>query len=279
MRVSIQGELGSYHHRVATELFPSTTEIIFNSTFSEVYASVLDGSSDVAISAIANNRYGFISESFRELLDSYDDIWVKAEYLLQIRHQLLGVKGTSVSDIKELVSQSVATIQCRKFIEKNLTDVNILDYTDTAASAKLVAENGSKELAAIASTEAAKLYGLDIVQPDIQDDKENITRFLVFEKKPVQSHRYIYDKYTAILTTNQRAGSLAEVLNIFSRANINISSLHSSFVPNTRFHMVFFIEFEINDSFSATSLVSQIKRVDADLDIIGNYQSMTDIKR
>ena len=273
MKIGIQGQIGSYDEIVTNQLF-NQAEIIFTNTFSQVFDDLMSGKSDKAVVAIANNRYGFIPEAYSEIIDHYDQIYLTDEYYLPIKHQLLVNHGTTIKDIKNVISQSAAIGQCHKFLEKYLPHVEIIEYTDTAGSAKLIADNKSRDSAVIASLRASELYNLEIINKDIQDDSDNITRFVVVEKKAKHIWPIHADKTTAILQTSQKPGSLADILQIFKQMNINIETLHSSFIPNTDFHIQFFIEFDMGARHQDFEMLR--RNIDSNLgqlNVIGSYKA------
>lgn len=273
MRIGIQGEKGSYHEIVAKKLYEND-EIIYTDNFSEVFDNLLTGLTDLAIIAIANNRYGFIPESFSEIIDHSNEIFIIDEFYLPIKHQLLSINGATLNNIEEVYSQSAAIGQCHKFLESELPNAKITEYIDTAASAKLISELKDPKKAAIASLNASEIYKLQVIKSNIQDDPDNITRFLVIERNNNLPHDMQNNKTTAILKTSQKTGSLAEALLIFKEKDINITNLHSSFIPNTTFNMQFFIEFDTgSDSVNFENIKQKLKSIGAEIKSIGSYNS------
>lgn len=277
--IGIQGQKGSYHEEVARLLFSDET-IDYSDTFSEVFDNLLSGRTEKAIVAIANNRYGFIPESYSEIIDHCQDIQITGEYYLSVRHQLMAMPGSRLEDIKTVYSQAVAIGQCHKFLEKNLKQAKVVEYTDTAASAKLVSVIGDISSAAIASKTAANVFGLLVISKDIQDDPDNITRFIVLEQKHKRALDGGDNKTTVILRTAQTAGSLANVLLLFKNFDINISSLHSSFIPNTEFEMEFFMEVDIGSTSKEFYLIRErAKEMNAEIAVVGSYRKFVNNKK
>lgn len=272
MRIGIQGEQGSYHHIVAKKIYESEDIIVPSENFSELFNELLSEKIDIAIVALANSIYGFVTDSFREIMKYSKDICIVGEYYLPIHHQLMVKKGTSLDSITEVISQSVALGQCKTFLGNNLAKAKLTESNDTASSARLVARGEIVNIAAIASKEAAQLHDLEIVAKDIQDNDQNTTRFLIIKKSGSDSYKKDNNKVTATLRTGQKVGSLANALNIFKLYDINITSLHSSYLENTRFEMEFFIEFEFNNTnIKLSDLTKELKEVDSELNILGSY--------
>ncbi|MCA9348305.1 hypothetical protein KC867_02755 [Candidatus Saccharibacteria bacterium] len=272
--IGIQGGKGSYHEQVAKAKYPQA-RILYIDNFPQVFNELLVTKSiDTAIVAIANNRYGFIQEAYNEILDHAEDIFIIDEYTLSVKHQLLTKKGTSINDITAVYSQNAAIGQCSKYIANHLTQADIIEYPDTATSAELVAHSRTNNLAAIASEQAAKEYDLNIVASDIQDDANNLTRFLIIQRRTNQPWREATNKTAAILTTGQEPGSLANCLNIFKEHSINITNLHSAFIPNTDFEMKFFIEFDSGTQYQGfNQCIEQIRLASKSIQIIGSYNN------
>ncbi|MCA9331203.1 hypothetical protein KC957_04070, partial [Candidatus Saccharibacteria bacterium] len=241
IRVGIQGTHGSYHEQAARKHYGNGVEIAYLQTFQEVFEALLSGLVAEAVVAIANNRYGFVPGAFSELMRNSADVSIAGEVYLPIRHQLLALPGTTLESIHEVYSQSVALGQCTKFLRSTLAHARLVEEDDTARSAELVSQSGDVHMAAVASSEAAELYGLQVLAQNIQDDDSNITRFLVLKRASTEAGS-TGDKTTALLRTSQAAGSLVDALMPFKEHGINISTLHSTFLPNTEFEMQFFIE-------------------------------------
>ena len=273
--IGIQGTHGSYHEEVARQYFGDKVNIQYLNTFKDVFKALEAKQITHAVVAIANNRYGFVPNAFSELMRSADSISIIGEAYLAIRHQLLAIPGTKLSDITEVHSQPAAIGQCTKFLEASLPNARLIEEDDTARSAELVSKSGLNNKAAIASKKAGELYGLNRVTENIQDDPENTTRFLVLELADSQTlEAQTGNKTTALMKTSQKPGSLVDALLPFKENHINISTLHSSFLPNTSFEMQFFIEFDANINEPVMKRVmEQLASIGASLKILGCYNS------
>lgn len=273
--VALQGQKGSFHELVALQYYPDDTELLYCETFKEVFDRLDSGEAAEAVVAIANNRYGFVPGSFSQLMQRRRHIAIVGEFYLAVKHQLIGLPGATLSDIKEVHSMSVAIGQCESFLETKLANALLVEEQDTAYSAELIAKQGDKSHAAIASKEAADLYGLSVIHSDIQDDPSNITRFYIVTKRTEEEdipHTKDANKTTAILQTHQSAGSLVDALLPFKKLGINITTLHSSFLPNTGFDMHFLIEFDLSlDDERATLLLTTLEKAGARLESLGSY--------
>ena len=185
--VAFQGEPGAYANLAAREAVPHA-EAIPRPTFEAALDTVRDGEADLAIIPVENSVYGRIADvhtlvrhfgrPIKGLVaEGESNLFILGEHFLRIRHQLLGLKGVKLSEVKTVYSQGPALGQCRKVIkELGLADKQ---WSDTAGAARHIAEKADPAAAAIASTLAGEIFGLDVLKPDIEDAPNNMTRFLI----------------------------------------------------------------------------------------------------
>jgi prephenate dehydratase len=177
-RVAFQGEKGAFSNLAAREALPQA-ETIACPTFEDAIDPVRDGRADLAIIPVENSIHGRIADIHHLLPDA--GLAIVGEHFLPIRLQLLGVKGARLEEVKTVLSQAPALGQCRRLIgEMKLTAQN---FHDTAGSARHVAALNDPSVAAIASSLAGELYGLDILKPDVEDEPHNMTRFLIMARE------------------------------------------------------------------------------------------------
>lgn len=177
---AFQGAKGAYSDMAARAALPGV-ETVPCGTFAEAFAAVREGRADRAVIPVDNTLAGRVAD-VHELLPE-GGLFVVGEYFLPIRHCLLGVKGAKASDIKEVWSHTHALPQCRKALARLGAKACI--HADTAGAAADIAQAGDKSRAAIASALAAELYGLDIIEENVQDAPHNATRFLVLAREGV----------------------------------------------------------------------------------------------
>ena len=191
-RVAFQGEPGAYANLAAREALPHA-EAVPKSTFEAALEAVRSGETDLAIIPVENSVYGriadvhFLVRYFGRAIKGYvaeeqHNLFILGEHFHRVRHQLLGLKGAKLSEVKTVYSQGPALGQCRKIIkELHLTDKQ---WSDTAGAARHVAELKDPGAAAIASTLAGEIYGLEVLRADVEDEPHNMTRFLVVGGEP-----------------------------------------------------------------------------------------------
>lgn len=221
--VAFQGELGANSHIAIDEVFPSATPLACP-TFEDVFAAVSDGSAPLAMIPIENSLAGRVSDIYHLLPVS--GLAIIGEHFLPIRHQLLGIPGTRMSDLRTVESHVMALGQCRQAIRRlGLTPIVA---ADTAGSAREVAEVADPTRAAIASELAARTYGLEVLAANIEDADHNTTRFLVLAREPED----IETGDEALMTTivfrvRNVPAALFKALGGFATNGVNMTKLES----------------------------------------------------
>src|SRR5438270_6455214 len=176
-RVVFQGEPGANSHLAIREVF-SDAEAVPCATFEDCFAAVTTREADLGMIPIENSLAGRVADIHH--LMPHSGLHIVGEHFMPVRHQLLGVKGTSLTDIKTVESHVHALGQCRKAIRK--LGIKPIVAADTAGSAREIAAAGDKTRAAIASSLAAEIHGLDLLQEDVEDEDHNTTRFIVLAR-------------------------------------------------------------------------------------------------
>ncbi len=221
--IAFQGELGAFSHAAALGLFPDETPLPCV-TFEQTIAAVQNGAADYAVVPVENSLYGRITDIHHILPES--GLYIVGEYFLPIAMNLLGVKGATLGDIKSVQSLSVALGQCRKFIRQH--NLEAINSVDTAGSAREVAARGDRSRAAIASQIAAKIYGLDVLEKNIEDADHNTTRFLVMsrEKSDIKPDGDNV-KTTFIFRVRNVPAALYKAMGGFATNSVNMLKLES----------------------------------------------------
>jgi prephenate dehydratase len=179
-KIAFQGAHGAYSDVASREAFPGI-ETVPCASFEDAFNAVINGETDLAMIPVDNTIAGRVADVHH--LMPKGNLFIIGEYFLPVDHYLLGVKGAKIGDLKYVHSHVHAIPQCRKAIKRH--KLQALVHADTAGSAKDVAAKGDKAHAAIASKLAGEIYGLDVLEENIQDEDHNTTRFLILspEKK------------------------------------------------------------------------------------------------
>ena len=222
MKILFQGSLGAYSHLAACEVYPEA-EIIPCKTFDECFSKANENEEVRIIIPESNRITGNIGVEY--LIFKYR-LNIYAEHFHSVQHHLLGLPGTKIKDIKNVYSHGQALSQSSKFIKKNNLIENV--RADTAGSAKYISENKNKNEAAIASKLSAKIYNLDILASNIEDEKENATRFLIMGK-PVLQPVLGKDKYITsfLFKLKSKPAALYQSLGGFAINGVNLTKLQS----------------------------------------------------
>ena len=239
-RIAFQGEPGANSHLAIAEAYPDC-EAVPCATFEDAFAVIAAGEADLGMIPIENSVAGRVADIHHLMPDS--GLHIVAEHFMPVRHQLLGVRGAQLSDIKTVESHVHALGQCRKIIRK--LGIKPLVAADTAGSAREIAQAGDKTRAAIASRLAAEIYGLDILADDVEDESHNTTRFIVLSREANWAH----NGGGAVITTfvfrvRNVPAALYKALGGFATNGVNMTKLESYMVEGNFFATQFYADVE-----------------------------------
>ena len=267
MKVAIQGIRGSFHHIVAEQYFGKNIDLIECLSFSEMPNLLHDNKAEVVIMAIENSIAGAILPNYA-LIDDYK-LTICGEYHLPIHHNLMALDGQKMDDIKEVYSHPMALLQCHKFF-KDYPHIKLIEDRDTAYVAKRINEQQLKGTGAIASKLAAETYKLKILAPEIQTIKGNATRFFILTNSK-DKNSVSANKASIKFITSHEAGSLAEVLTILAKHNLNLSKIQSIPVIETPWNYAFFADFIFKNYADYYNALNEIKDKVETLKVLGEY--------
>jgi prephenate dehydratase len=271
MKIGIQGELGAYSH-IAVENLYKNADIKTCSTFEDTFKLAFNDPSYKVVIPIENSLAGRVAD-IHYLLPKYK-LQIHGEYFLPVEHNLLGKDNSSIEDIKYVRSHAQAISQCQKIInEKNFKPIISVD---TAGSAKDLAKGKDKTIAAIASELSAKMYNLKILKKNIEDDKGNVTRFLIMGKNIEQPD---YDDNKKFLTScifrvKSEPSALYKCLGGFATNQVNLTKLESFSVKNTFEQANFYLDIEGHlEQPKVKKALEELGFHTETLDILGVYES------
>lgn len=239
-RVAIQGQVGSFHHTVTDRWFKDY-ELVCQDTFHGVFDALANKQADQAVVAVENSLYGSIADVY-DLLLKYK-YPIVGELVEHIHLQLMAKDGAKLSDITEVYSHPVALNQCREWLEENLADAEIIEHHDTAGAVAYVKELDSPYTAAIAGTQTSTLYDVPILVSNIEDEKTNLTRFVVLDPAAASAVAGA-NKASLVITTTHHAGALYEALGVFAAYSVNLTKLQSRPIRGKKFQYQFFVDAE-----------------------------------
>lgn len=272
MKIAFLGPEASFTSLAAGQVFPND-ELIPKSSIRDCFLAVKNGECDKAVVPLENSIEGTVSMTLDYLYD-FDGIFIDTEIVMPISHQLM--VHPQNDDFAKILSHPQALAQCFHFLEENYNGIPRQDYHSTSASAKYISEHPEEKTAAIANHYAAKLYGLKILNENIQDFEQNHTKFIVislqnsklklnFEKKT--------EKTSLLITLPEdHAGGLHQVLSVFAWRKMNLSKIESRTLKKNLGNYFFFINVASEwDPVHSVNAVEELKSIGAEVDFLGHY--------
>lgn len=268
MRVAYSGVEGAFAHIAAKRAFPDGTPVAYAS-FGEAYHAVEAGACDVAVLPIENSRAGEVGQVLDLMFSG--PLHVNGVYDLPVVQNLLGVPGAELDGVKTVVSHAQALSQCRAYIRAHGFEAR--SAANTAVAAQQVAELSDPSVAAIASDETAALYGLEVLDHDINEDRANTTRFAVFSRVENQSvGKREGNAFMLMFTVKDEAGGLAKAINVISAYDFNMRVLRSHPMKDLPWHYYFYVEAEGDDSSeNGRRMIAALKGACTTVKVVGRY--------
>ncbi len=271
-RIAIQGEIGSFHDIAAHEYFKDEQiQLICCATFEQVYDTVRQDPTAIAMAAIENTIAGSLLHNYELLRES--ETTVVGEHKLHITHCICCLPDDDWSTITEVHSHPVALMQTRHYLEHH-PQLRVVEGEDTAGSAKMIAEGQHKGWAAICHAEAAKLYGLKILENGIEDNKHNFTRFLVCsapQKADLLRPITEANKSSIVFSLPHEEGSLSAVLAILSFYKINLTKIQSLPIIGREWEYLFYVDVVFDSLVRYRQAIDAIIPLTKDLKVLGEY--------
>ena len=239
IKIAFQGVLGAYSHQACFEAYPEANVLPCNS-FQSAIDAVASGKADLAMLPVENSTYGRVADIHQLLPNS--GLHIIGEHYVRVHINLLGLKGSKLTDIKSAMSHTVLLGQCRNFLKKN--NIESITGVDTAGSAEIVSNNKNPKQAALASELAGSIYGLDVISKHIEDESNNTTRFLVMSTNTksvkIKENRI---KTSLVFRVRNIPAALYKAMGGFATNGVNMVKLES---------------YMVDGSFAATQFYSDI---------------------
>ena len=272
MKIAYCGVPGAFAHIAASSVFPEA-DIVPYPDFESAYTVCEKGEADTAILPVENSFAGDVGGVMD--LTFGGSLYINLMLELDVSQNLLGLPGAKPGDIRTVLSHPQALAQCAKFVTARGFESR--ECSNTAQAAKMVAESGDKTLGAIASRETAVLYGLEVLEPNINSSVSNTTRFAVFSRalNKATLPGMEGEHFILVFTVRNEAGALAKILNIIGSHGYNMSSLHSRPVAGPLWNHYFFAELEGSvETENGRDLLRQLETVCDRLKMVGSYHSL-----
>jgi prephenate dehydratase len=268
--IAIQGAEGSNHHKVARDFYGENIQLKECMSFDALVARLLDGSATVGVMAIENTIAGSIIPNYA-LIDS-NNLHIVGEEYLHIHHHLMALPGQTIKSIKEVWSHPMALLQCKEFFKK-YPHIKLVEDVDTAEVAKRIAKENLKGIAAIAPKIAAEIFGLQVLEDNIQTIKDNSTRFVIVQTELPNISNDDINKASLKFELSHKRGSLAAVLNVLSDCKMNLTKIQSLPVIETPWKYSFFVDITFDEYTEYQKLVKIIDIMAEDFKILGTYKN------
>ncbi len=293
MKVAIQGELGAFSHEAAEKMLPRCS-VVPCARSAEVFDRVERGSVDAAVIPIENTLAGTVAEHADLLVAR--DVFIQAEYLLRIVHNVIAAPGVKIGDLRRVMSHPVALDQCREFFRKH-SRIEAVPFYDTAGSVKHVMAEKLKDAAGIAGKQAAREYSGKILQAGIEDDKSNYTRFFLIRRFKGPKHPTLSrkergtrmgqplvddDRYQPMIPRGANKtsiafkvknvpGALFKSLSVFALRDISLSKIESRPMRGRPWEYVFYVDFLRGDDEPARNALRHLAEVADFIKVLGIY--------
>ena len=272
--VAYQGIEGSYSHLASEKYLARRSGAISYLSchqFQEVVDAVEQGTADLGVLPIENTTSGAINEVYDLLLHA--QLSIVGEVKLKVDHCLLGLPNARLSEIKTIYCHPQTVLQCSHFLAR-MPHAKIEYFSDTALSGRKIKDDADPAQAAIASEEAARLFGLSVIERGIANQEENYTRFLVAARKPVRVDSRIPCKTSIVMMTGNEPGSLLEALLVFRDGGINLAKLQSRPVLQNPWEEMFYVDFEGNlENANVRLAIDEVTRRARFIKVLGSYPS------
>lgn len=266
--VGYQGVKGSFSEEALLKYFESYNNTRNYETFEDVFNALEKNEINKAILPIENSYTGAIAEIY-DLLVKYG-FYIIGEECIKIDQNLIGIKGTKIDEIQEIYSHPQGFEQSKKFL-KNYQNIKIIPYHNTAISAKLISDLKDSRKAAIASKKAAEIYGLEILKENINDKKDNYTKFIIIGKQ--LEYNTECNKISVVFSLENKAGILYSLLRYFAENNINMIKIESRPNKHESWKYLLYVDFEgsLQDS-KVKNALELIEKNSGYFKIIGSYK-------
>lgn len=266
-RAAFLGEVGTFSHKACTQYFGAKVEAVSTPSFRGIFESVKKGEVDFGVVPLENSLTGSIHENYDLLLEF--DLKIVGEIALRIIHHLIGHQDTGIDMIKRVLTQPIIFQQCRQFLERH-ADWELVPVKDTASAVKEISKTGNRGDVAVASKEAAKIYGMTVIEEGIETNPRNYTRFVIISAD--QLDKGPRRKSSLIFSTGNRPGALYEVLKIYAENGINLVKLESRPIHGKPWEYMFYVDIEADtESEGFKPVLNSLKDKTDYLKILGSY--------
>lgn len=268
-RIAFQGERGAFSEEAALKLLGPGIVLVPRGSFDATFSAIGECSADYVLAPMENSLAGSVHRSFDLLVES--GLHIIGEVVIPIVHNLIGLPGSTIAGLLSVESHPVALAQCEQFFVVH-PRVKRIVTEDTAGSVREIMRAGDLRRAAIASARAAELYGAEIRQTHLEDDRENYTRFFLLSSSSEVPEDA--DKISLVFQLPHSPGALQQALAPFAQRNLNLMKIESRPVRGRPWQYRFYIDLQasVRDA-STTSAIEQLAKLAVELKVLGSYKS------
>lgn len=274
IKIGYQGVKGSFSEEAMIKYFGENHTTTDYEEFEDVFVALKNNKIDYGILPIENSSTGAITTVY-DLLVEYG-LYIVGEECIKIDQNLIGIKGSKLEDIKEIYSHPQGFEQSSEFLSKQ-NNLKLIPFHNTAISAKYISELNDKSKAAIASLRAAKIYGLDVIQKEINDKDNNHTKFVIVGRKLEASKEC--NKITVVFSLDDKAGTLYNLLRHFAENNINMIKIESRPSKNEPWQYLLYVDFEGNiENEDVKKAIKLIEEKSEYFKLLGCYEGVKELR-
>ncbi len=275
LKVAYCGVEGAFAHIAAERIFENSNKVSYES-FDEAYKSVESGENDCAILPVENSYAGEVGANIDLIFSG--SLYVNGIYNLLIKQNLMAKPGTKLEDIKEVISHPQALQQCAKYIEEKGFEAK--NYKNTAIAAQYVANSDRNDIAAIASLETAKLYGLEMLEKNINESSLNTTKFAVVSRtlnKNLLEHKH--SNFILMFSVKHESGALAKAISVIGKYGFNMNAIKSRSLKTLSWQYYFYTELEGDIlSENGKNMLEELKNYCDKLKVVGGFENNCELK-
>ncbi len=265
MKIAIQGERGAFSHQAALRLVRGANVLACASSV-QVFDALESRRAAAAVVPVENTLAGPVGEHLDLLLER--DVFIHAELLLRIEHNLISTPGTRLKDVRQVLSHPVALDQCRNFFRRH-RGISAVPFYDTAGSVKHIMAQRLRDTAAIASGQAAKEYGGKVLMSGLEDNKQNFTRFfLIARKKKISANA---DKTSLVFSLKNISGALFKALSVFALRDLDLSKIESRPVRGKPWEYRFYVDVLRGDDQAMRLALKHLEEIAGFVKVMGVY--------
>lgn len=268
-KIAFQGVHGAYSEKAIHSYFGDEVSTLPEPAFRDVFEKVLTGEAEYGVIPVENSLAGTIYENV-DLLLRYPDIAITGEYRLRIKHNLIGLPGAEIEDIREVYSHPQGLMQCAEFLE-NHENMKGIPFYDTAGAVEHIARLKDPSKAAIAGAEAAKVHGMNIIKAGLETNSRNYTKFYIIARS---ENAFYNDPNRAVIvfSTQDKPGALLRCLNVLAEKEINMNKLESRPIHGKPWQYMFFLSLDIPKQSVLKQALEGLKDYADDIRVLGRYR-------